>query len=654
MYPHLARSARRLPPDRFTAGRQMTWVLGCVVAIVTVGCPLVGPIPGSAASGIPTATLDGIMADPEGMGARVQLLVTGIFHYMVQAHPGGIVVTMDGVAASSASYHVSAGPVTGIEVRPLGDHSSLVDILVTTRTPLDVVESFLAERALVIRLAPPGTAARSGLPHPGPGAPGSSRAGLIPPHMEDQAAEETAGRTLPVLAGRRVVERTIRLAAGAGQVMQIDGLWRVAVSDPRVLGAVPVSSRELLVTGRTPGRTTMYVWEGAGRLLAYTVEVVPDADRIAGLRRLLDSLFTHAAITVTEVPADPARRDGGTASAIAAPAIAPPYAGRPAVESSGAVPSGVPHVPGSGGGAPAAALPPATAPQMAAPYQPAAVPAGPQAAIVLSGAVETQLDRQKVEEITRVFSAAVVNLLTVRRPVQLKLQVHVVELSHSALRTLGVTWGGGQQTAGAPPSLNGGVYNLQVITAPGLTTAGLDLLIAQIQALTQQGQARLLAEPSLVVLAGRTASLLLGGQVPIPVAGPNGSVAIEYRDFGVILNARPDYQEDGRVFMQISPEVSTLDFANAIKVSGFTIPALRVRRAQTVVSMLPTETLVIGGLLQQQDADLVQKVPVLGDLPIIGPLFRSTSFQRQETDLVIFVTPVLVGPNGGATPPTTP
>ncbi len=624
----------------------MTWVLGCVVAIVTVGCPLVGPIPGSAASGVPTATLDGIMADPEGMGARVQLLVTGIFHYMVQAHPGRIVVTMDGVAASSASYHVSAGPVTGIEVRPLRDHSSLVDVLVTTRTPLDVVESFLVERALVIRLAPPGTAARSGSPHPGPGAPRSSRAGLIPPRTEAQAAGENAGGTLPVLAGRRVVERTIRLAAGAGQVMQIDGLRRVAVSDPRVLGAIPVSSRELLVTGRTPGRTTMYVWEGAGRLLAYTVEVVPDGGRIAGLRRLLDSLFTHAAITVTEVPADPARRDSGTASAIAAPSIAPPYAGRPAAT--------MPPAPQPPATSLAATLPPAAAPQMAAPYQPAAVPAGPQTAIVLSGAVDTQLDRQKVEEITRVFSPAVVNLLNVRRPVQLKLQVHVVELSRSALRTLGVTWGGGQQTAGAPPSLNGGVYNLQVITAPGLTTGGLDLLIAQIQALTQQGQARLLAEPSLVVLAGRTASLLLGGQVPIPVAGPNGSVTIEYRDFGVILNARPEYQEDGRVFMQISPEVSTLDFANAIKVSGFTIPALRVRRAQTVVSMLPTETLVIGGLLQQQDADLVQKVPLLGDLPVIGPLFRSTSFQRQETDLVIFVTPVLVGPIGGATPPTTP
>jgi pilus assembly protein CpaC len=272
-------------------------------------------------------------------------------------------------------------------------------------------------------------------------------------------------------------------------------------------------------------------------------------------------------------------------------------------------------------------------------------------AIVLSGSVETQVDRQKVEEIARAFAPTVVNLLDVRRPIQLKLQVQVVELNRSALRTLGVNWGGGE-ALGSAPSFNGGVYNFQLLAAPGLGTSGLESLIAQIQALTQEGQARMLAEPSLVVLAGRTASLMLGGQVPIPVAGPNGTVTIEYRDFGVLLNARPDYQDDGRVFLQISPEVSTLDFANAIKVSGFTIPTLRVRRAQTIVSMHPAQTLVVGGLLQQQDAELTQKVPVLGDLPVIGPLFRSTSFQRQDSDLVIFVTPTIVEPDAGHTPQT--
>ncbi len=260
------------------------------------------------------------------------------------------------------------------------------------------------------------------------------------------------------------------------------------------------------------------------------------------------------------------------------------------------------------------------------------------------------MDRRRLEEVARAFASRIVDLVSVRRPVQLKLQVRVIELSRSALQSLGITWGGGQQVPGAGPSLSGGVYTLQVLTAPAVGVAGLDLLIAQLEALTQRGLAHLLAEPSLVVLAGQPASLLLGGQVPIPVAGPNGTVTLDYKDFGVILNARLDYQDDGQVFMRLAPEVSTLDFSSAIKVSGFTIPTLRVRRAQTVVSMRPGQTLVLGGLLQRQDADLVQRIPVLGDLPIIGPLFRSRTFQHEESDLVIFVTPVLAD-SGGAPPP---
>jgi pilus assembly protein CpaC len=262
------------------------------------------------------------------------------------------------------------------------------------------------------------------------------------------------------------------------------------------------------------------------------------------------------------------------------------------------------------------------------------------------------MDRLRAEEIARAFGAVVVNLLSVRHPVQLKLQVRVVELSRSALKDLGITWRVGQQAPGPTATLSGGVYDLQVIngSAPGLTAV--DSVIAQIDALVQRGRARLLAEPSLVVLAGRSASLLLGGQVPIPIAGPNGAVTIEYKDFGVILRVRPEYQDDGQIFLDVTPEVSTLDFADAIKIGGLTLPSLRVRRAQTVVSMTLTQTLVIGGLLQHQDAELVQKVPVLGDLPILGPLFRSKSFQSQETDLVVFVTPTLAVPVSGK--PITP
>ncbi len=569
-------------------------------------------------------TLGGVVAQPDGPGARIQVVLSGPFHYLVASHGNRIVITLDGVISEEATHHLAVGPVTGIFVRPNRpnhDHLPRVDVVVTTRVPLEVVGQALDNTTLVLRLAPREVIARSSQPASPPGpAPGSSVAPpppAPPVPVEVPSGDQSAG----VLAGRAVIPRSMRLEAGTGQLVQVQGLVRVAVSDPQILGVVPVSNRELLVNARAEGRTTMYVWEGAHHLLAYTVEVVAAVDRLAGLRRLLGSLFPSAEITVTDAPA----------------------------AGNGPAPSGA-RGQGQSAGYDA---------QPGSPPQAAPVPAEPRggqgagSALVLSGEVETQLDRQKAEEIAHAYASRIVNLLGVRHPVQIKLQVQVAELNRNAVRTLGVTWGGGQAVPGSPPSLNGGVYTLQVITTPGVGTNGLDLLIAQIQALAQRGLARLLAEPSLVVLAGRSASLLLGGQVPIPIAGTNGTVTVEYKEFGVILNAHPDYQDDGRIFLQITPEVSTLDFADAIKVSGFTIPALRVRRAQTVVSLLPTQTLVLGGLIQHQDTELVQKIPLLGDLPIIGELFRSTNFQRQESDLVIFVTPVLVEP-AGSPPPLNP
>lgn len=591
-------------------------------------------------------TLGGVVAQPDGPGARIQVALSGPFHYLVTSHSDRIVITLDGVASEEAAHHLAVGPVTGIFVRPNRlnhDRPPRVDVVVTTRVPLEVVGQALDGTTLVLRLAPREAAG------PAPGSSVAPPAPVPPVPAEAPSGDKTSG----ALAGRAVIPRSMRLEAGTGQLVEVQGLKRVAVSDPQVLGVVPVSDRELLVNARVEGRTTMYIWEGAHTLLAYAVEVVSAVDRLVGLRRLLGSLFPGAEITVTEAaasgagprtsPSSEASGPGGSAGGLLPSGPAGPRVTDAPAAGNGPMPSGT-RGQGQSAGYDAQ---PGTARQTA-PVP--GVPQGTGSALVLSGAVETQLDRQKAEEIAHAYASRIVNLLSVRHPVQIKLQVQVAELNRNAVRTLGVTWGGGQAVPGSPPSLNGGVYSLQVITTPGVGTNGLDLLIAQIQALAQRGLARLLAEPSLVVLAGRSASLLLGGQVPIPVAGANGVVTVEYKDFGVILNALPDYQEDGRIFLQITPEVSTLDFADAIKVSGFTIPALRTRRAQTVVSMLPTQTLVLGGLIQHQDTDMVQKIPLLGDLPIIGELFRSTTFQRQESDLVIFVTPVLVEPAGSAPP----
>jgi Flp pilus assembly secretin CpaC len=625
----------------------------------------------TAHAGDAPARLGGVVVEPDGPGARVQILLSGSFRYALAQRGDHIVVLLRRVVAGSAVHPVARGPITRVTVDPVAGRASSTEVVITTRVPLEVVESFLEDGALVVRLAPHGAAMPPTRRRSGPTGPFVSLPSP-PPATSSPSARSSPARPADVIAGRSVVHRTVQLETGSGEVLQVDGLVRVAVGDPRILGAVPVSSRELLVTGRAAGRTTMYVWEGPRRLLDYAVEVVPAADRIDSLRRLLASLFPSAKITVTEVPAaagastptftphtgtdGPALPASPPGSVAIPPSVPPvPVAPMPPAPASPVSILPAPSIPGQ----PESMTPPAgpgsaadrfTAYPPGEPGAPSHTPGADETALVLSGMVQTQVDREKVEAIAHAFAPTVVDLLSVLQPVQLKLQVHVVELSRTALQSLGITWGGGQQALGSPPSLNGGVYNLQVITGPTVGTVGLDLLIAQLQALEQQGLAHLLADPSLVVLAGQTASLLLGGQVPIPVAGPYGTVTLEYKDFGVLLNVHPDYQDDGRVFMRIVPEVSTLDFADAIKVNGFTIPALRVRRAQTVVSMLPAQTLVLGGLLQRQDSTLIQKVPLLGDLPIIGPLFRSKTFQRQESDLVIFVTPVLAEP-GGPTPP---
>ncbi|HYM69861.1 MAG TPA: pilus assembly protein N-terminal domain-containing protein [bacterium] len=571
----------------------------------------------------------GVVIEPDGEGARIRIAVGAAVHYAVSTRPDRVLIALDGVAAEPASYRLALGPVVGITVRRIDGAGSRSEVEIATRAAMNAMARLLDGHVLVVIVVPPSASGRDGT--------GSraTRRTVAPPVSDAPSAPRESLRAplretaTPAPVGPGAAQ-AMTLQEGAGRLLAVEGLVRVAVADPRVLGVVPVSDRELLVTARAAGRTTMYVWDGAGRVSAYAVEVTPTSDRLAVLRHLLATTFPAAALIVTEIPAGGAPANDTAALPSAGAPVGPPARGIATGPSAGlavAAP-GVSGVPAPLRGAQAGRQPSPATP--------------PSAGVVLSGSVETQMDRQRIEEVARAFVPVVVDLLSVRRPVQIKLQVEVVELDRSAARALGVTWGGGQAAPGAAPSLNGGVYNLQLTTNPGTGTVGLDLLIAQLQALVQEGRARLLAEPSLMVMAGTPASLLLGGQVPIPIAGPNGSVTVEYKDFGVILAARPDYQDDGRVFMQVEPEVSTLDFTDAIKINGFTIPALRVRRTHTVVSMLPRETLVLGGLLQRQDSESIQKIPVLGDLPVIGSLFRSVQFQRDETELVIFVTPTLV------------
>ena len=172
---------------------------------------------------------------------------------------------------------------------------------------------------------------------------------------------------------------------------------------------------------------------------------------------------------------------------------------------------------------------------------------------------------------------------------------------------------------------------------------GLDVL-GTLDLLENDGVITTLAEPNLTALSGETASFLAGGEFPIPVSQALGAVTVEYKHYGVGLAFTPVVLGDGRISMRVRPEVSQLSDAGAVKLNGFTVPALTTRRAETTVELGSGQSFMIAGLLLNSNTNNIEKAPFLGDLPVLGALFRSTKFRRDETELVIIVTPYLVKP----------
>ena len=171
---------------------------------------------------------------------------------------------------------------------------------------------------------------------------------------------------------------------------------------------------------------------------------------------------------------------------------------------------------------------------------------------------------------------------------------------------------------------------------------------AFIDALKENGLTKVLAEPTLITLSGRSASFLAGGEFPIPVPQSSGgggtTITIEYKTFGVGLNFTPTVLGNGKISMLVNPEVSELDFTRAVSLQGYIIPSLTTRRVSTVIELGDGQSFAVAGLLKDDVREVVRKFPVLGDIPVLGALFRSTSFQKNETELIIIVTPHLVKP----------
>ena len=220
--------------------------------------------------------------------------------------------------------------------------------------------------------------------------------------------------------------------------------------------------------------------------------------------------------------------------------------------------------------------------------------------------------------------------------------------------------GGGHQPDCQPGRLSGPAQARPACSAHALVAvarfvAGGITTDAFINALEQQGLARSLAEPNLTALSGDTASFLAGGEYPIPVAGSLGSVTVEYKRYGVGLAFTPTVLKGGLINLKIVPEVSQFDPTHNVSLgNGLSVPALIVRRADTTVELRDGQSFVIGGLLQNNTTASQDQLPWLGDVPILGALFSSKSYQKNETDLAIIVTPRLVRPTRPGDPVKTP
>jgi pilus assembly protein CpaC len=304
---------------------------------------------------------------------------------------------------------------------------------------------------------------------------------------------------------------------------------------------------------------------------------------------------------------------------------------------------------------------------------------------MLTGTSPDAVTLDKAVEIARQFGPDPINTVQVLQPQQIMLEVRFIEADRQASRELGVQWnmfgnsalanvgsglpagqlpitqpnGAFQQPANAGNGLGGAnVLPAQLPISPvvaagvlsGATPYG--FLVGQlsnrlqiaVNALETKGAARSLAEPNLVALSGDTASFLAGGEFPVPVPGTLGTVTIDYKKYGVGLAFTPTVLNGGLINLKIEPEVSTLDTSHPVTVAGISVPPLIVRRASTTLELRDGQSFMLGGLLQNTGSNDMDQLPWLGDVPVLGALFRSTEYQKNETDLVIIVTPHLVRP----------
>jgi pilus assembly protein CpaC len=379
-------------------------------------------------------------------------------------------------------------------------------------------------------------------------------------------------------------QNVITLDAGTGRIIQLGaGAASVFAADPKVAEVHPASATSLFVFGVAPGRTTIAALSAAGSPIAqYDVVVKPSH---------------YGAMQAEEAIAH-------------------------------ALPGAAVHVETQQNG------------------------------LTITGQVKTAADADRVMQIVRGYVPAgqtVDNRLSVGSSIQVNLRVRIAEMSRNLLRQLGVNWEalGNIGTIGKFPVFPALSFNVNSNTVTPITNPNNPLNLGAnfnglIDALSQDELVHILAQPNLTAVSGEAASFLVCGEFPIPVAQQNNQVTIEFKQYGVSLAFIPTVSSDGLITLKVRPEVSQLSNQNAVTLTAgnsvIVVPSLTVRRAETTVQLGSGESFAIAGLLQDSADVAGNGVPIAGDVPVLGALFRSDKFQRNETELVIVVTPYLVHP----------
>ena len=272
--------------------------------------------------------------------------------------------------------------------------------------------------------------------------------------------------------------------------------------------------------------------------------------------------------------------------------------------------------------------------------------------IILEGMVQNQSEKKRAEEIAKLYSKDVSNLLEMYSPKQVKIEVKILEISTDKADKIGVDIANvasvddnGVATLGQPGIFGVGQSFFNSIDGQKFGWFGSYADInARVNLLIKNGDAKILSQPNIITMSGEKASILVGGELPIPISSDNDRVSIEWREYGIKLNIEPTVDNRDNIMSKVTAEVSSIDYASALTVTsgGVNVPPLKSRKVETMLQLKSGNTMAVGGLIMSDESKSISKFPILGDIPILGQFFRNTSKTKERKEIVILLTPVIV------------